>query len=360
GAESWGLFRGIGSPTGGWDLPRDVLDVPEARLMVLSVYHRCVVPPGSDVVRCWGICNVECGVAQYTSETVFTDTPAENVIGLATASLIQGRGATCILSADGALRCMGFNPFVLDSVSHAEPVPITIHGEAPYFRDVQGGYEHLCGSVGQGAGSQRKAVCWGRNTWNQLGSHDAPLPGSEPTGAPPIFYVQEEGGGDLSTVVKTAVGRTRSCALLDNGSVFCWGDNGGGELGSGDTLPHVGAVMVKGVHKAVDIAVGGSHACAVETLGHEVKCWGHGASAGQGNRQGDVADGIYFSTAQPVPGLDATVTGAAVVEIRAGNAHTCVRLDTGAVLCWGPNGSGELGDGTAIERLAPTLVPTLL
>jgi alpha-tubulin suppressor-like RCC1 family protein len=354
GENKWGFIRDINQEgLQRWELPRDVPDVPEARLMVLGQLHRCVVPAGSDVVRCWGLCLNECGATEYTSDMVLTDTPAENVVGLAAVSLRQGRSATCMLSASGVVRCMGWNPFVLDTVGHAKPVPITFKGEPLYFRDVHGGTEHFCGAVGQGDESARRAVCWGRNNWNQLGSPDAPPPGSPPTDAPAIYYVQKEGGGDLIKVVKTSTAGEQSCAVDDHGDVYCWGENGVGQLGHGDAEPHIGAVLVKGVHRVADVAVGGGHSCALTRDG-EVSCWGHGFAAGQGDRQGDLSNGYYFSTAQAVPGL----TG--VVELRVGKGHTCVRLDTGAVKCWGTNDQGQLGDGTAIERAEPTLIPALL
>jgi alpha-tubulin suppressor-like RCC1 family protein len=40
-----------------------------------------------------------------------------------------------------------------------------------------------------------------------------------------------------------------------------------------------------------------------------------------------------------------------------GATHTCVITDGGAVLCWGANGSGQLGLGDAATRLSPAAVP---
>jgi Regulator of chromosome condensation (RCC1) repeat len=352
GENSWGLFRD--SDVAPYrELPHDVQEVPAARLMVLSDYHRCVVLPDSDLVRCWGLCDVECGATGPTSQVVLNDTPAENVVGLAAVRQFKGGGATCMLSSSGEVRCMGWKQYLRDTVSHSQPVAIAIEGEALFFRDLQGGNDYFCGSVGRGDYLSRRVFCWGSNRWNQLGFPDAPAPDSQPSDARSIVYVQRVEGGDLTEVRKTSTGPTHSCAVTDGGGVHCWGDNTCGMLGGGDAHPRAGAVLVQGMYNAIDVAVGASHSCALRADGG-VSCWGDGAFAGQGDRQGDLGDGHCFSTAQPVPNLKG------VIELRAGNEHTCVRLDSGAVKCWGSNGRGQLGDGTTIHRAEPNLVPTLL
>jgi alpha-tubulin suppressor-like RCC1 family protein len=44
------------------------------------------------------------------------------------------------------------------------------------------------------------------------------------------------------------------------------------------------------------------------------------------------------------------------VDIAAGGAHSCAFLGSGETLCWGENGSGQLGDGTNTDRSVPTIV----
>jgi alpha-tubulin suppressor-like RCC1 family protein len=353
GVDGYGLFRDSADVIKS-ELPRQVVEVPEARLMVLSNQHRCMVPPGSDLVRCWGQCNVECGVESNASLFVLYDTASPNVVGLAASSRVAGAG-TCMLSSSGEVRCMGWGPYVLDTVSHKEPVAITFKGEPLHFRAVQAGYEHICGIVSQRDGLNRQVVCWGRNSYGQLGSPEAPVQAwpLEPTEAPLIFYVQKEEGGDLTSVSKISTGANRSCAVTDDRTVYCWGENSIGMLGHGDQLPHVGAVLVQDVNNAMDVAVGAYHTC-VLSYRNEVSCWGSGFAAGQRNREGDLGGGSYFGTPQRVPNLKG------VIELRAGDGHTCVRLDTGAVKCWGDNLRGQLGDGTSIDRGEPTLVPGLL
>lgn len=92
-------------------------------------------------------------------------------------------------------------------------------------------------------------------------------------------------------------------------------------------------------------AIGGSGAssCAVDGAG-AVKCWGW-------NNNGQLGNGSTVNSSQPV-----TVSGLAgpVAEIDGDQAHTCARLVSGAVQCWGWNTFGQLGDGTTTSRTAPT------
>ena len=146
-----------------------------------------------------------------------------------------------------------------------------------------------------------------------------------------------------------ASGAEFSCALLTDGSVQCWGSNSAGQLGDGTTVNQSRPVVVDGLAGGVvQLAAGGAHACAV-LQDQRVKCWGL-------NERGQLGDGSTVDRSIPVPvkveaGNDLT----GVVEVAAGNAHTCARLDTGAVQCWGSRANGRLGDNSSSDR--PTAGP---
>lgn len=72
--------------------------------------------------------------------------------------------------------------------------------------------------------------CWGINSSGTLGrGHDMPWPG-EPLALVPTL---DFGAGEV--VKQLSFGNRSGCAVLENGYMKCWGDNGAGRLGYGDT-----------------------------------------------------------------------------------------------------------------------------
>lgn len=88
-----------------------------------------------------------------------------------------------------------------------------------------------------------------------------------------------------------------------------------------------------------DVAPGGWHTCARLDTGR-VRCWGNGMSGqlGYGNTS-SIGDDEVPRTAGDVN------VGETVYQVTTGWLHTCALLDTGAVRCWGDNHYGQLGYG---------------
>jgi len=107
-------------------------------------------------------------------------------------------------------------------------------------------------------------------------------------------------------------------------------------------------VKVAGLSGGVTAIVAGSeHTCAV--VGGGAKCWGT-------NFSGQLGDGTNVDRNVPV-----SVSGISgdVDAIAAGGEHTCALTTGGAIWCWGANFSGQLGDGTNVGRNAPVRVSGL-
>ncbi len=203
------------------------------------------------------------------------------------------------------------------------------------------GWYHLCASDGT------TVWCWGKNNNGEIG--DGAPPGSRPS---PTAVVGDLGG----PVVSLAVGDAYSCALLATGRIRCWGSNGRGQLGAGPTpagLPSSNTPLeVQGITSAVEIDGGFGFVCARLGDGH-VWCWGEDGNGQLGDPAGHTActPGVLCSSVPvEVEGI------ASAVDIVAGTRHACALLIDGSIRCWGLNAHGQLGDGTFVDRSTPVAV----
>ncbi|HHT9106839.1 MAG TPA: RCC1 domain-containing protein [Candidatus Wujingus californicus] len=140
---------------------------------------------------------------------------------------------------------------------------------------------------------------------------------------------------DLSDVIAIAGGSIHSLALKSDGTVWAWGGNDSGQLGVGTygdyrTTP----VLVSGLNGVIAIEGGGGHSLALKSDG-TVWTWGS-------NSQGQLGDGTDDMRTTPVQ-----VNGLSdVIAIAGGADHTLAMKSDGTVWAWGSNGNGQLGDGT--------------
>ncbi len=193
-------------------------------------------------------------------------------------------------------------------------------------------------------------MCWGGNDEGEAGTGSTTVSEYD-LPQYPNFTVP----GPNVTAVGAFFGNT--CVLALGGTVYCVGENFDGELGNGsfaDTSLPTFAPIANGPSGAIGataISVGGDHSCAL-VQGGKAYCWGENDNGELGTGTTDVTagqDGI--ATPGAVTGLPFAVS-----TISAGGQHTCAVLTNGSVWCWGYNISSQLGNNSAISAPSPVQV----
>jgi alpha-tubulin suppressor-like RCC1 family protein len=200
----------------------------------------------------------------------------------------------------------------------------TLVGGGKKFRVISAGYYHACGIA-----FDDRAYCWGPLYRGQLGP--AAIDGSDT----PILADNNAFYADIGAAIDA------SCGLTKNGVINCWGDVG--------QFGYLGTMTSEGPYSR--LSVGSYHACALEADG-QAFCWGNNGSGQTGN--GDTS-GSYVTSPMPV----ASPNGGAPLlfkTITAGEEYTCGQTLDGDTYCWGLNVHGNIGDGTLVTRFVPTKV----
>ncbi len=241
-------------------------------------------------------------------------------------AIAAGASHTCGLAAGGRALCWGgnLNGQLGDGAREDRPTPGVVSG-AVRFATLTAGWDHTCGLT-----AANEAYCWGLNDHGQLGD-GTQLDRLTPTRVPGRFR-------------SLVAGSAHTCGIRD-GQVFCWGSNAFGQLGDGSTQDRSRPVAVQGLSGTVSrLAAGAVSTCALLTDG-TAWCWGQ-------NLHGQVGDGTNVNRSTPT----AVAGGLNFSSLFAGGALTCAFTDGGAQYCWGLNQSGQLGDGTRESRPVPTRV----
>lgn len=139
-----------------------------------------------------------------------------------------------------------------------------------------------------------------------------------------------------------APGFNHTCAVQDNGIIYCWGNNEASQLAQMDSLPALSPLAVESGLRFSHVATGEFHSCGLSAHGGKIVCWGQGPQTGQ------VGDSLLVT---PTPAL---VDGGPWAALAAGGTHTCALTEDGAAWCWGDELEGRLGNGS----LEPTEIPT--
>jgi alpha-tubulin suppressor-like RCC1 family protein len=186
--------------------PSEIEDVHGIASLDVGIEHTCAVT-AAGTIECWG-------KNQYgeLGDGTTTDRLAPvQVIGVSDAAAVAtGLNHTCALASGGGVTCWGYRYGM---------APTDVAGLTSGVTAIGALYSHSCAAVNGGV------KCWGANNYGQLGDgYDCGVACALPT----------SGAGLSSGVANITVGVNHTCAVKDDNTAKCWGNNFVGQLGNGE------------------------------------------------------------------------------------------------------------------------------
>jgi alpha-tubulin suppressor-like RCC1 family protein len=326
-------------------------------------FQTCGVASANNHVYCWGLNDAgqlgKSGVINAAVPTIPVVTGSDTLNGpfLQSRQVFGSRGYMCALTIARQMYCWG------DVIGQASTGVLIAtfqnitDGTATITPSLlANGQEHQCilTLAGQGA-------CTGFGLQGQTGAGVVP-----PASTAANTYVLTSTVGAPSYWSNMSAGQSFTCGMgrynnsLASQIPYCWGFNGSGQLGNGAFANGVAptAITMPAAATAFDsgtVSAGGQHACAIEantsTTPGAAWCWGSNGFGQLGT--GTAVTGVERDS---IPQLVAG--GLTFVKIFAGQYHTCALTATGAAYCWGRNDFGQLGTPVSAAVPAPAAVAT--
>lgn len=300
-------------------------------------YHACAVK-SDGTVWCWG--NNDAGQLGNNS-TTDSNVPVQATGVTQAVEVYAMEDNTCALLSTGGVQCWGANNRgqIGDGTTTARLVPTTVKTNSSTNLTGVRSLTMTSATTVCAVMNDGTIKCWGGRRYGYLMSVDQ-------------SYATTTTG--INTATAIAMGYTSACALLSDGTVKCWGENGKGELGDGTTIKkdYTSPVTVTGLSGVASLYSDNWQGyCAILT-NKSVKCWGdRNSSKGDGGIPG--SQGI--ATAQA--GL------ASVTQVAAGEENSCALISDGTVKCWGGwaryEQAGRGHSNYYVNVSTPTAVPTL-
>jgi len=269
-----------------------------------------------------------------TTTASFTAVQATGLSGAV--AIAGGGGHSLALTYAGVVYAWGNNSNgqLGNGTTTNSSIPVQVSGLSGVSA-VAAGFAHSLALTAAGT-----VYAWGSNSNGQLGN------GTTTDSSTPVQVVGAGGAGTLSGVTAIAGGGLFSIALTSSGTVYAWGSNSNGQLGNGATTDSPTPVQAAGVSGATAIAAGYQHSLALAA--GKVYAWGANAS-------GQLGNGSTTDSASPV-----LVSGLSTATAVAGGFDYSLALTAaGAVYAWGDNTVGELGNGTTTSSSTPVQVSGL-
>jgi alpha-tubulin suppressor-like RCC1 family protein len=297
-------------------------------MVSMGTDNGCAIKAADNSLWCWG--NNGSGQVGQGYVSAIIDTPTQVMAGTQFQAVSNGEIHNCAITTTGALYCWGYNnngECGTTATSNYEATPKRVQSPDTFIA-VSAGGTHTC-AIRTGG----NLFCWGENYSGQIGNGTQTSP----------VLIPYNHGGNFTAV---AAGGSHSCGIT-GGILRCWGYDYYGTLGvappvspyvypSEQTVPGSGWTQV---------SAGGSHTCGLK--GTALSCFGADTAGQLGN---NTSNSNANATPYAIPTLQ-------FKAIEVGGDTTCALTTADTLMCWGANGGGGVGIGTAG---LPVLVPTSL
>ena len=300
-------------------VPVEVVGITDATAIVAGTDHSCALREGG-TISCWGR-NSHGQLGNGTENNSSLPVGVEGITDVT--AIATGGDHSCALREDGSVSCWGTNRYgqLGNGTENSSSVPVEVEGITD-ATSIAAGENHSCALHQNGTMS-----CWGTNRYGQLGNGQS---GENANSSVPVRVA----GITDATAIAASSG---SCALREDGTISCWsasefGAQDGEQIEEDTDSSEI--VQVAGITDATAVTTSNSHSCALRQDGR-IFCWGISESG----RLGHGKSGFNISGPVEVIGI----TDATAVD--AGALHTCALRRTGAISCWGRNNHGQLGNG---------------
>ena len=200
--------------------------------------------------------------------------------------------------------------------------------------ELAAGDAHSCARFADG-----RVQCWGDNGDGELGVEgrsDIALPRAPIELAAPALAVR--------------AGKAFTCALLETGEVWCWGNNARQQLGAEEPYNSHEPTRIPNLPTDIIRLTTGSRFACAESAASGLYCWGDNTSDQLGTSSGGASLSPHNIAAVPRD----------IAQLTAGEHFACALTDAGKVWCWGANRQGQLGEqttGDATPREVSSLPP---
>jgi hypothetical protein len=290
--------------------------------------HSCGIR-GDGALYCWGSNgNGEIGDGTTTSRSVGVRVGTANDW----TDISAGGQFTCGIRS-GQMWCWGRNSDgeVGDGTQTDRRTPTRI-GTATNWASVSAGDDHVCALQSDGT-----LWCWGETSFGQMGIGSASSPKTTP------YKVSS-----ATNWTSVSSGHNYTCALKTDKTLWCTGENGNYQLGTGSNSSVNNWTKIGSATDWASVDSGDLHTCAIKTSG-TLWCWGD-------NAYGQLGIGSTWSRSTPTQVGSVNTWTAVATAGDQGGEHTCATRSDKSLWCWGRNNNGQLGDGTTTQRTSPVRI----